>query len=62
MAREYIEQRDGGYYFVGSRVSLDSVVYEFLLAPAGFDGAPFAEFGGLQKGLFITVKFQLFSS
>jgi hypothetical protein len=30
MAREYIEQRDGGYYFVGSRVSLDSVVYEFL--------------------------------
>jgi uncharacterized protein (DUF433 family) len=30
MAQEYIEQRDGGYYFVGSRVSLDSVVYEFL--------------------------------
>jgi uncharacterized protein (DUF433 family) len=30
MAQEYIEQRDGGYYFVGSRVSLDSVVYQFL--------------------------------
>ena len=30
MAEEYIEQRDGGYYLVGSRVSLDSVVYEFL--------------------------------
>jgi uncharacterized protein (DUF433 family) len=30
MAREYVELRDGGYYFVGSRVSLDSVVYEFL--------------------------------
>jgi hypothetical protein len=32
------------------------------LAPAGFDGAPFAAFGGLQKGLFITVKFESFSS
>jgi uncharacterized protein (DUF433 family) len=30
MAQEYIEQRDGGYYFLGSRVSLDSVVYQFL--------------------------------
>jgi uncharacterized protein (DUF433 family) len=30
MAEEYIERRDGGYYFAGSRVSLDSVVYEFL--------------------------------
>ena len=30
MSLEYIVQRDGGYYFVGSRVSLDSVVYEFL--------------------------------
>jgi uncharacterized protein (DUF433 family) len=30
MAREYIEQRDGGYYIQGSRVSLDSVVYAFL--------------------------------
>ena len=30
MAQEYIEQRDGGYYFIGSRVSLDSVVYQFL--------------------------------
>ena len=30
MAKEFIEQRDGGYYFVGSRVSLESVVYQFL--------------------------------
>jgi uncharacterized protein (DUF433 family) len=30
MAREYIEQRSGGYYIAGSRVSLDSVVYAFL--------------------------------
>ena len=28
--REYIQQRDGGYYFLESRVSLESVVYEFL--------------------------------
>src|SRR5713226_6627038 len=30
MAQEYIERRDAGYYFIGSRVSLDSVVYQFL--------------------------------
>jgi len=30
MAKEYVEQRDGGYYLAGSRVSLDSVVYAFL--------------------------------
>ena len=30
MAQEYIERRQGGYYLIGSRVSLDSVVYEFL--------------------------------
>jgi uncharacterized protein (DUF433 family) len=28
--KEYIEQRDGGYYIAGTRVSLDSVVYAFL--------------------------------
>ena len=27
---EYIETRGGGYYFIGSRVSLDSIVYQFL--------------------------------
>jgi uncharacterized protein (DUF433 family) len=26
----YIEQRNGGYYISGSRVSLDSIVYAFL--------------------------------
>ncbi len=30
MANEYVEQRNGGYYLVGTRVSLDSVVYAFL--------------------------------
>ena len=30
MAREYIEKRGGGYYFSGSRVSLESVIYQFL--------------------------------
>jgi uncharacterized protein (DUF433 family) len=30
MATGYVEQRDGGYYIAGSRVSLDSVAYAFL--------------------------------
>jgi uncharacterized protein (DUF433 family) len=31
MTQDYIVRRDGGYWFCGgSRVSLDSVVYEFL--------------------------------
>jgi uncharacterized protein (DUF433 family) len=30
MGKEYIEQRDGGYFVRGARVSLDSVVYAFL--------------------------------
>ena len=30
MAHEYVEQRNGGYYILGTRVSLDSVVYAFL--------------------------------
>ena len=29
MTSEYIEQRNGGYYIAGTRVSLDSVVYSF---------------------------------
>ncbi len=29
MHSEYIEQRNGGYYVAGTRVSLDSVVYSF---------------------------------
>ena len=29
MHSEYIEQRDGGYYVVGTRISLDSIVYSF---------------------------------
>jgi uncharacterized protein (DUF433 family) len=30
MPIEYVEQRNGGYYVRGTRVSLDSVVYAFL--------------------------------
>ena len=30
MTNEYIEQRNGGFYVSGSRVSLDSLVYAFL--------------------------------
>ena len=30
MAKEYVEQRNGGYCVAGTRVSLDSVVYAFL--------------------------------
>lgn len=29
MHSEYVEQRNGGYYFAGTRISLDSVVYGF---------------------------------
>jgi len=29
MQSEYIEERDGGYYVAGTRISLDSVVYSF---------------------------------
>jgi uncharacterized protein (DUF433 family) len=29
MHSEYIEQRNGGYYVAGTRISLDSVVYSF---------------------------------
>jgi uncharacterized protein (DUF433 family) len=29
MAKEYIEQREGNYYVVGTRVSLDSIVHAF---------------------------------
>jgi uncharacterized protein (DUF433 family) len=29
MHSEYIEQRDGGYYVAGTRISLDSGVYSF---------------------------------
>ena len=29
MLIEYIEQRDGGYYVAGTRISFDSVVYSF---------------------------------
>jgi uncharacterized protein (DUF433 family) len=30
MTKNYVEEREGGYYVLGSRVSLDSVAYAFL--------------------------------
>src|SRR5262245_60606374 len=30
MRTEYVEERDGGYWVTGTRVSLDSIVYAFL--------------------------------
>jgi uncharacterized protein (DUF433 family) len=30
MTKAYVEQREGGYFIAGTRVSLDSVVYAFL--------------------------------
>ena len=29
MERSYVEQRDGGYWIKGTRISLDSIVYAF---------------------------------
>jgi uncharacterized protein (DUF433 family) len=29
MSKEYVEQRDGGYFIKGARIFLDSVVYAF---------------------------------
>ena len=29
MIAEYVEQRNGGYYVKGTRISLDSIVYSF---------------------------------
>jgi uncharacterized protein (DUF433 family) len=34
MNKEYVEQRDGGYWIAGKRISLDSVVYEFRIGAA----------------------------
>src|SRR5258706_6222959 len=34
MATEFVEQRDGGFWITGTRVSLDSIVYAFLRGAA----------------------------
>src|SRR5216684_1352987 len=34
MAEEFVEQRDGGFWVTGTRVSLDSIVYAFLRGAA----------------------------
>jgi uncharacterized protein (DUF433 family) len=40
--QNYVEERDGGYYIAGTRVSLDSIVHAFQdgESPEGFS-APF---------------------
>lgn len=30
VTKQYVEQREGGYWIAGTRVSLDSIVYPFL--------------------------------
>ena len=30
MNQQYVAKRDGGYWVAGTRVSLDSIVYDFL--------------------------------
>jgi uncharacterized protein (DUF433 family) len=30
VTKQYVEQREGGYWIAGTRVSLDSIVYAFL--------------------------------
>lgn len=30
VTKHYVEQREGGYWIAGTRVSLDSIVYSFL--------------------------------
>ncbi len=30
MIKQYVEQRDGGYWITGRRVSLDSIIYAYL--------------------------------
>jgi len=30
MAREYVEKRNSGFYLLDSRISIDSIVYQFL--------------------------------
>lgn len=34
MQSPYIEERDGGYYVAGTRISLDSVVHAFKEGPS----------------------------
>jgi len=40
MVSEYIEQRNGGYYVAGTRISLDSVVYSFNGGPSVITSKP----------------------
>jgi uncharacterized protein (DUF433 family) len=41
MDKSYVEQRDGGYWMTGTRISLDSLVYAFKrgAAPASIQRA-----------------------
>ena len=39
MSKEYVEQRDGGFYITGSRISLGSVAHAFLRGESPEDTA-----------------------
>jgi hypothetical protein len=40
MEKSYLEQRDGGYWVMGTRISLDSIVYAFkpVWRPSPYNG------------------------
>jgi len=58
MVKEYVEQREGGYYIAGSRVSLASVVYAFLRGESPEDIAESFPAIGLEQ-VFGAVAFYL---
>jgi uncharacterized protein (DUF433 family) len=54
MEKSHVEQRDGGYWIAGTRISLDSIVYAFKrgVAPESIQRAfPLLT---LQRRLFLT--------
>lgn len=58
MAKEYVEQREGGYYIAGSRVSLGSVTHAFLRGESPEDIAESFPAIGLEQ-VFGAVAFYL---
>ncbi len=58
LAKEYVEQHEGGYYIAGSRVSLGSVVYAFLRGESPEDIAESFPAISLEQ-IFGTITFYL---
>jgi uncharacterized protein (DUF433 family) len=59
MTSEHIEERNGGYYVAGTRISLDSVVYSFKRgnAPEGIqEEYPFLELWQIYGALAFYLK------